>query len=54
MEELIVEGITPEDLILIKKVFETYTVSITSEISHDDILNVYNKITDIVKCLEDK
>jgi hypothetical protein len=54
MEELIVEGITPEDLSLIKKVLETYTISIVSEISFDDISNIYNKITDIVRCLEDK
>jgi hypothetical protein len=54
MEELIVEGITPEDLSLIKKVLEAYTVSIVSEISYDDILAVYNKIKDIVDCLEDK
>ena len=54
MEELIVEGITPDDLILLKKILETYTVSINSEISFNDITNVYVKITDIVTCLEDK
>jgi hypothetical protein len=54
MEELIVEGITPDDLILLKKILETYTVSINSEISFSDITNVYAKITDIVTCLEDK
>jgi hypothetical protein len=54
MEELIVEGITPEDLLLLKRIIETYTVSIKSEISFDDISNIYNKITDIVRCLEDK
>ena len=54
MEELIVEGITPEDLLLLKKIIETYTVSIKSEISFNDVCNIYNKISDIVRCLEDK
>ena len=54
MDELIVEGITSEDLILLKKILETYTVTIKSEISFDDVCMLYNKITDVVNCLEDK
>lgn len=54
MDELIIEGITPEDLILLKKILETYTVTIKSEISFDEVSNIYSKISDIVSCLEDK
>jgi hypothetical protein len=54
MEELIVEGITPDDLVLLKKILETYTLSISNEISFEDIRNIHGKITDIVRCLEDK
>ena len=54
MDELIIEGITPEDLILLKKILETYTVTIKSEISFDVVSNIYSKISDIVSCLEDK
>lgn len=54
MDELIVEGITPEDLLLLKRIIETYPVSIKSEVSFDEIYGIYNKISDIVSCLEDK
>ena len=54
MDELIVEGITPGDLLLLKRIIETYPASINSEVSFDEIYNIYNKILDIVSCLEDK
>jgi hypothetical protein len=54
MEELIVESITSDDLILLKKIIETYTLSIKSEVSYQEVSNIYAKIVDIVTCLEDK
>ena len=54
MNELIVEGIEIEDFLLIKKILETYKVSINSEISFKEVQNLYNKIIDIVTYLEDK
>lgn len=40
MEELIVESITSDDLILLKKVIETYTLSIKSEVSYQEVSNI--------------
>lgn len=54
MDELIIEGITPEDMLLLKRIIETYTVSVKGEVSFDDVSNIYSKISDIVSCLEDK
>ena len=54
MEELIVEGITPEDFLLIKKILETYKVDMYSDITLEDIRSTHAKISDIVKCFEDK
>ena len=54
MDELIVEGITPSDFLLIKKILETYSITIESEISFKDIKDLHDKVIDIVKCLEDK
>lgn len=54
MEELVVESVTLEDFLLIKRVLETYNINIKSEISYEEIQSVYKKITDIVTCFEDK
>jgi hypothetical protein len=54
MEELIIESITPEDFLLIKKILETYKVGIMSDVSFNELHSIYEKITDIVACFEDK
>lgn len=54
MDELIVEGITSSDFLLIKKLLESYSVTLEGEVSFNDIKSLYDKITDIVNCLEDK
>lgn len=52
MEELLIEGLTPEDFRLIKKIVESYKVSLTDTVSFSDILNVHGKLKEIVDCLD--
>ena len=52
MEELIVEGLTPEDFRLLRDMLKEYRVSLNDSISFVDIINLYNKINEIVDCLE--
>lgn len=52
MEELIVEGLTPEDFKLLKEILSEYKVSINSTTSFVDVLNLYTKVSEIVSCLE--
>lgn len=51
MEELIVEGITPFDLKLIKSIIETYPVTIAGDISSEEISGLHDKLTQIVEAL---
>lgn len=53
MEELVVEGLTPEDFRTLRDVLKTYRVSLCDSISFEDIINLYNKINEIVVCLEE-
>jgi hypothetical protein len=53
MEELIVEGLTPQDFNILKEILKTYKVSLNDTIAFDDIVNLYYKITEIVNCLEE-
>jgi len=52
MEELIVEGLQESDFILLEQILRTYNVSIGSEISFQEITDLYIKINQIVKHLE--
>jgi hypothetical protein len=54
MEELIVEGLTPQDFNLLREILRTHRVSIDSAISFNDIINLYSKITEIVNCLREE
>lgn len=53
MEELIVEGLEKEDFIVLGKILKTYKVSISDDVSFQDVINLSNKIDQIIKCLED-
>jgi hypothetical protein len=53
MEELLVEGLTPEDFKILRDILKTYKVSLSDSISFDDIINLYSKINEIVDCLEE-
>lgn len=53
MEELIVEGLTTENFIVLEKILKSYKVSLADDISFDDILDLYNKVKQIVDCLDE-
>ena len=53
MEELIVEGLEKEDFIVLEKILKTYKVSLSDDISFQDIINLHSKVKQIVKCLEE-
>lgn len=53
MEELVIEGLAPEDFKLLENILKSYKVSLNDSISYIDIVNIYNKIKEIVDCLEE-
>lgn len=53
MEELIVEGLEKEDFIVLEKILKTHKVSLSDDVSFQDVINLYNKVEQIVKCLQE-
>ncbi|MGA1049065.1 MAG: hypothetical protein ACO3UU_13740 [Minisyncoccia bacterium] len=54
MEELIVEGLTPQDFKLLVDILKSYKVSLNDNISYIDVLNLYKKLSEIVNCLAEE
>ena len=52
-DEIIVEGLSPNDFKVLEKILKTYKVSLDSEIKFHDIVNVYNKVKQITDYLEE-
>lgn len=52
MDELVVEGLTPEDFKLVQAILKSYKVSLCDTISFEDVNNLYSKISEIVNYLE--
>lgn len=53
MEELIVEGLEKEDFIVLEKILKTYKVSLSDDVFFQDVINLHNKVEQIVKCLQE-
>ena len=53
MEELIVEGLSTEDFILLEKLIRTYPTTLDSDISYQNITSLYSKIKQITDYLEE-
>ena len=51
MEELIVDGITPEDFDTLKLILETYPVSINGDITYEKVFTLHSKVSQIVEAL---
>jgi hypothetical protein len=51
MEELIVEGLTEEDFILLEKILKAHNISINSDVSFDDLKELYAKVKQITDYL---
>ena len=53
MDEIIIEGLSQENFIILEKILKSYKVSIDSDISFDDVVDVYNKVKEIVVYLKE-
>lgn len=53
MEELIVEGLTAEDFIVLEQIIKTYKVSLNDDISFDKIQDLFSKVKQIVDCIKE-
>lgn len=53
MEEVIVEGLNPKDFIVLEQILRTYKVSLDSNILYADIVELHNKIKQIIDYLEE-
>jgi hypothetical protein len=51
MNELIVEGLTPEDFRLLQKIISTYNISVASDIKWDELIKLLTKIEQINNAL---
>ncbi len=51
MNELIVEGLTPEDFVLLQKIISTYNVSVSSDIRWEELIKLLTKIEQINNAL---
>ena len=51
MEELVVEGLTPEDFIFLEKILKSYPITLESEINHGTLTNLHNKVKQITNYL---
>lgn len=48
IREVVIEGLTEEDFYLLQKILATHKVSIEDEISYHDIVDLHDKICDIL------
>jgi|TARA_R110000803_G_scaffold134757_1_gene201792 hypothetical protein len=51
MNELIVEGLTPGDFLLLQQIITTYNISISSDIDWAQLVELSTKVDQIVKAL---
>ena len=52
MNELVVEGLEVEDFTVLKKILETYSVTLNGPVTFRDVENLHIKIKQIVDYLE--
>lgn len=53
MNEVIVEGLEPKDFVTLEKILKSYKVSIDGDVSYDDIIDIYNKVKQVIDYLEE-
>ena len=53
MNEVIVEGLETNDFVILEKILRTYKVSLESDISFENILNLHNKVRQVIDYLEE-
>jgi hypothetical protein len=53
MDEVIVEGLEPKDFIILEEILRSYKVSLNDTISFSEIIDLHNKIKQIIDYLKD-
>lgn len=53
MSEIIVEGLCPEDFKILEKILKTYNVSLSSDITFEELVSLHNKVKQIVDYLSE-
>ena len=51
MNELVVEGLTPEDFLLLKEIITTFNISLSSDIEFAELSKLASKVEQIVEAL---
>jgi hypothetical protein len=51
MSKVIIEGLDKSDFIALKCILETYPITLSSEISIEQLKQIHKKVSDIVTCL---
>ena len=52
MDELVVNGVTPEDFKILQKLIESYPFTLSSDLGYAEVFPLYNKINQIVEALQ--
>ncbi len=53
MEEVIVEGLEPSDIVILEKIIKNFKVSIDDNISFEEVRQIHNKVKQILDYLEE-
>lgn len=53
MNELIVEGLETKDFVLLEKILKSYKVSIDSEVTINEIVEIHNKVKQVLDYLQE-
>ena len=53
MEEVIVEGLEPGDIVVLERIIKNFKVSIDDNISFEEVQQVYNKVKQILDYLQE-
>jgi hypothetical protein len=53
MKEVVVEGLEEKDFVILERILKTYKVSLSDDISFEEIRNLHSKVEQIVSYLED-
>jgi len=52
MKEIVVEGLDEYDFILLKKIIETYPITVSGDVTYNEVEDIYTKVTHILNYLD--
>jgi len=53
MDEVIVEGLEPKDIVILEKIIRNFKVSIDDDISFAELQQIHNKVKQILDYLQE-